>query len=664
MVRAAVRANLHHGRVPKFGDSPPPALRPRPAAQPDQQSRARPRQIARRIGPFVAPPPAAAWRLEHRADAPASRADGGASDDVIIGYLFDELAALDVELVSLDFTHHEAVVQLSRGHLEWDPVAVRKIAKAVLDVAPVPLRSVTLVSSYAGGSRRRATLSRDEVRRDSAVDEFFADLERLGLEVRSVSLEAGQVVVHVASQVPTPNGRREVRLPVTGAARSFLDDSVVLRPIEALWRPNRRSASAGAEPSVRPPAPLPSRVEQHRIAERIFAALAASGFAGDGFELDALTAVVYLTPKRYPQAARNIGRAARIVANHVPASVEQITVVTMARGMELSRVSIMRRDLERAVAYRGSPEEIWANAVIEGGGVRRRAAARIQNPSRYPDFSWFLVPRWRQHIGDANNFYNYQLWAALGGSVSPLPGLRLAGTLGFDIYNNFDSLKTPSNSTLARVRSDIVKYLQQGENNIANLYADYVYRPGPDWYVKAAAGIFEQMYGGVSGEVLYRPFDKRWAFGLEINWVRQRDFDQLLAFRSYDVATGHASLYYDLPIHNMQAQIHAGRYLARDLGATFQLARRFDSGVVVGGFMTFTDVSFDEFGEGSFDKGFFVTVPLDLLFTKSMRRRAKFQFRPLTRDGGQRVFIPGRLYDVTGEGTLDAVARDWPRLLD
>ena len=56
-----------------------------------------------------------------------------------------------------------------------------------------------------------------------------------------------------------------------------------------------------------------------------------------------------------------------------------------------------------------------------------------------------------------------------------------------------------------------------------------------------------------------------------------------------------------------------------------------------GVFATFTDVPARVFGEGSFDKGFFVSLPLDLFFQRSTRRYANFLFRPLTRDGGQKV---------------------------
>ena len=55
------------------------------------------------------------------------------------------------------------------------------------------------------------------------------------------------------------------------------------------------------------------------------------------------------------------------------------------------------------------------------------------------------------------------------------------------------------------------------------------------------------MFAGVSGEVLWRPHDSPIAVGLDLNWVAQRAFDQGFGLRDYRVATGHLSLYADLP---------------------------------------------------------------------------------------------------------------------
>ena len=78
-----------------------------------------------------------------------------------------------------------------------------------------------------------------------------------------------------------------------------------------------------------------------------------------------------------------------------------------------------------------------------------------------------------------------------------------------------------------------------------------------------------------------------------------------------------------------------------------QLAREFSTGARMGIFFTKTDVSSEEFGEGSFDKGFFLSMPFDLFLPRSSRMTAHFSFRPLTRDGGQKVRDGQRLYEYT-----------------
>ena len=161
------------------------------------------------------------------------------------------------------------------------------------------------------------------------------------------------------------------------------------------------------------------------------------------------------------------------------------------------------------------------------------------------------------------------------------------------------------------------------------------------------------MFAGVSGEVLWRPHDRSWAVGLDVNWVAQRAYRQRFSTLGYQVVTGHVSLYHDLPWWNLYTVLRAGRYLAGDWGGTVEVGRRFDSGVEIGGFFTLTNVRFRDFGEGSFDKGIFVRIPLDL-FGPVTRARANLNVRPVQRDGGQRLAVDNPLWDVSRDGRADA----------
>jgi hypothetical protein len=106
--------------------------------------------------------------------------------------------------------------------------------------------------------------------------------------------------------------------------------------------------------------------------------------------------------------------------------------------------------------------------------------------------------------------------------------------------------------------------------------------------------------------------------------------------------------YWQLPfMDNVTAKVAVGRYLAGDLGATFDFSKRFDSGIVMGAYATLTDVSAEEYGEGSFTKGIYITVPFDLMLIRPTTSKGTIGWVPLTRDGGQMLSRSHTLYDMT-----------------
>ena len=117
------------------------------------------------------------------------------------------------------------------------------------------------------------------------------------------------------------------------------------------------------------------------------------------------------------------------------------------------------------------------------------------------------------------------------------------------------------------------------------------------------------------------------------------------------IATGHVSLYY-VPqyewVKDLSFSVSAGRYLAGDYGATVSATKRFESGVSVIAFATKTNLSPQEYGEGSFTKGFGISIPFDLISTEHTVSHASFGWMPLTRDGGQKLSFGPRLGGVTG----------------
>ena len=214
-----------------------------------------------------------------------------------------------------------------------------------------------------------------------------------------------------------------------------------------------------------------------------------------------------------------------------------------------------------------------------------------------------------------------------------------------------------SDSVLPRVRSDYALYAEEGRNlAVTSLYGERMWSLAPDVFARATAGYLEPMFAGVSGEVLWRPHDRPFAVGLDVNYVAQRDYDQRFGLQDYRVTTGHLSLYLRPAV--VEPDHHAARraYLAGDWGGTVEVARRFDSGIEVGAFATFTDVSYARFGEGSFDKGIFIRVPLDI-FGVQNRSSVGAVIRPTQRDGGQRLAVENPLWETTRDGREDSLRR-------
>ncbi|MEP8736545.1 YjbH domain-containing protein [Enterobacter hormaechei] len=200
-----------------------------------------------------------------------------------------------------------------------------------------------------------------------------------------------------------------------------------------------------------------------------------------------------------------------------------------------------------------------------------------------------------------------------------------------------------------RVRTHIRDYVSN-DVYINNLQANYVDALGHGFYAQIYGGYLETMYGGVGVEALWRPLDSDWALGVDANYVKQRDWDDMMRFTDYSAPTGFITAYWNpAKLNSVLMKLSVGQYLAKDKGATLDVAKRFDSGVTVGAWAALTNVSKEDYGEGGFSKGFYISIPLDLMTIGPNRNRAVVSWTPLTRDGGQTLGRKYQLYDMTSE---------------
>ncbi|PTV94952.1 exopolysaccharide biosynthesis protein YbjH [Rhodobacter aestuarii] len=365
------------------------------------------------------------------------------------------------------------------------------------------------------------------------------------------------------------------------------------------------------------------------------------------------TAQIVMQNPSYRAEAEALGRAAREMANTLPTEIDTFEITLAKGGMPTSRTVIRRADLhELEHAWDGSWQS-FVRADISDAPDRLPPA-----PGVYPRLGWDILPYFRSSLFDPDDPVRMDVGLAASASYKIAPGFSLNAVVRQKVIGTLDQSTRISNSILPHVRSDAPLYDKLQGPEITLLTADYLFRPGNNLYGRVSAGIFEQMYGGVSSEILWYPQGSRLALGAEMNYVAQREPGSRMGFTDYRIATGHASAYYDFG-NSYRGQLDVGRYLAGDWGGTLTISREFDNGFRIGAFMTLTDVPFDDFGEGSFDKGISFTIPLDWITGEPTRTGFSQTIRPILRDGGARVGIAHRLYEEVRSSNASDLEHGW-----
>ena len=386
--------------------------------------------------------------------------------------------------------------------------------------------------------------------------------------------------------------------------------------------------------------------------------LAADGQKLDAFRVTATSAEVWFVNLRHEAVPQAIGRVARALSQILPGSVETLRIVPMQNGLPVLAVTLRRSDVEGLEHDPAGADEILKRAEISDPG--QRPDKMYYADSRYSKFNWAIEPYFDVSLFDPHNPLRVDLGVRALVSYEPRPGLILSGSIKKRVIGNLSTVKRPSNSVIRHVRSDYGLYDKAGDPGIEHLTAEYFFKPGRNLYGRVTVGYLEKMYGGISTEVLWKPVNSKIAVGLELNVSRQRAFNQLLGFQSYAVVSGHASTYWDMG-NGFSSQLDVGRYLAGDYGATATVDRVFNNGWKVGAYFTLTNVSFSNFGEGSFDKGLQFTIPLAWATGKPTTKKNSFTIIPITRDGGARLSVRNRLFGMVEDYQGDRLKRRWGR---
>ncbi len=364
-------------------------------------------------------------------------------------------------------------------------------------------------------------------------------------------------------------------------------------------------------------------------------------------KIDEASATFYGTQLAYRDTEEGLERAGRVAASHLPDDIEQYNFIETNAGLP------MVTNVIDAETFIGAARNEFLDKDI-GDSITRRAPSEDELASYTPQgtqgFYTAVDTFWIQTFGSPEEFYMYQLGLVLTGGYSFNPNWTLSSSARVTLLDNFDFnfLTDNEETSVPRVRTRVREYVDQNRVALDTAFVNWKDQASKNWFVQGYGGYLETMFAGIGAEALYRPVDSNFAFGVDVNYVKQRDPASKTGLIDYEALTGFATVYWTpeaLP--DARISVSAGQFLAKDKGVNIDVAKRFDNGIIVGAFAAFTEISSEEYGEGSFTKGFYISIPSDLLFPWPTKGRGNLPWVPIGRDGGQQLQRPVKLIDIT-----------------
>lgn len=335
--------------------------------------------------------------------------------------------------------------------------------------------------------------------------------------------------------------------------------------------------------------------------------------------------------------------------------VNKITETTRSIGLELTQfihpdLNIVEDIISQASISAGITKPVKKDieisnlrAVTELDDNFKRNSRTIYERPTSSRFNTFTQLKFRPFIASREEFFKGALLLENDSEIIIKENLFLNANLKYSLANNFEDLRFgPIDKYPAQVRSDVKQYLKNMDDGLllGRLQLDYHLTPKINHHLMFTGGILEDMFSGIGMEYLYFKQDSNFALGVEIFKVRKRDYEWGFGHLEYENTLANANFYYrnygSIPF---DMKISAGEYLAGDIGSTIEFSRTLDGGLQFGVFATFTDVSTQQFGEGSFDKGLFFNIPI-------YGNLINYTWRPLTKDPGAKLIRMNNLHDL------------------
>ena len=368
----------------------------------------------------------------------------------------------------------------------------------------------------------------------------------------------------------------------------------------------------------------------------------------DGIELKKMTffgsiAEIDIINRKYSNVSQMIGRTVRILSLTTPPNIKEfkINIIDFKSNFFVSEI-VVKRDIfvNNELQFNG-PEKLWEYVLISNSEKK----FFYDDANRTERLSWSLYPYLDTSLFDPHDPIRFTVGAELLAKYKFLPSTSISGSLRQPVAGTLDDIKRGPKTGLPNVRSDFMYYHRDIASNLFVNYLtlDQYLKPAPNVYALVNIGFLELMHAGVRAEVIWKNNKKPYGFGLDIAQVQKRDTNARFKLKNEHFNTYLASIYYDLQ-NDWIIKVDGGRYLAGDFGSTISIKRTFNNGWEFGAYATLTDVPFDKWGEGSFDKGIIIKAPLNWFTGKKSRSYANAIVKPITGDGGAKLHLSDEKY--------------------
>lgn len=373
---------------------------------------------------------------------------------------------------------------------------------------------------------------------------------------------------------------------------------------------------------------------------------------------------------RYRQENVVRQRIESILAALAPTDIVQIIVVVEADALESHAYHFRVEDLERfRLGIIGSFEMKTLSAMKEATPPPNEYEGNLIFHRKKPIWTFTFRPRLLTFFGSTKGKFKY--------TVSIVPSFE--GYLPYQIYYKFQgSYNVKSSmaglgdmdklnpSQLPNVRSDTLRYFETNSFALEQAYIQKGWNLGKGCFGRLATGYFEPAYAGGAAEFLYYPVNSNWAIGAQGAIVWKRHYHGLAFFHKIRKFKGHTlehvkflgkqyflDLYYDFKPLDLGFRLNIGQFLAKDKGVRTIVTRYFPSGVRFSLWLTLTNGHDKVNGKTYYDKGFALTLPLDIFLKQSSRNFVGYAMSAWLRDVGAMADTGKSLYSTLYEERFD-----------